>query len=230
MSIFLIDWSPIACYFYMVQTLNIMATTIEWLGNASVAVKGPGDRCYINPEEKDLGKKKLTDKSGISLIAYELKEYAGTYQDPHIIATPGEYDIGGFFVLSIRSENAPTKAPNMFVVRYERRTIAFIDGYKGEEMTDADLDTLGTIDLLILPLDEGAKDPVMDIERAVKFVNQIEPGAVIPLERQGAKGAITAFAKELGHEAKPVEELTLKQSDQLGEDETQVIILKKTGE
>lgn len=207
-----------------------MATTIEWLGDSSVALKGPGDRCYINPAEKDLGKKKLTDKSGISLLAYELTEYTGTYQDPHVIATPGEYDIGGFFVLAARSEHAPTKAPNMFVVRYERRTIGFIDGYLADEMSDTDLDTLGTIDLLIVALDEGAKEPTMSVERAVKIVNQIEPGAVIPLERAGAKGAISAFSKEIGHEASPLESLTLKQGDVLGQDETEIIVLKKTGE
>ena len=173
------------CYFK-----DTMAMTIEWLGGPSVVIKGPGDRCFLNPPAQDLGKKKLTDKGGVSLVGYPLPEYSGTYQDPHLIATPGEYDIGGFFVMAVRSELATSPSPNLFIIRYERRSIAYINSYPQEKVSDKDLDTLGSVDILILPLDDGGGGmATMDVAKAVSITNQIDPRVVIPIESARTKKA-----------------------------------------
>ncbi len=204
-----------------------MATTIEWTGGSSVAIKGPGDRCFINPPEKDLGKKRLTNKGGVSLIGYQLEQYADTYEDPHLIATPGEYDIGGFFVVATRGESTTHRAPNLFVVRYERRTIGYIDTYAADTLNDKDLETLGTIEILILPLDTDAADGGIDVAKAVRITNQIDPRIVVPIDRSGGKGtALKAFQKEMGAEGASLDSLTVKQNETLDEEDTQIVVLK----
>lgn len=203
-----------------------MATTIEWLGGESVVIKGPGDRCFINPPEKDLGKKKLTRKDGISLLSYTPTEHEVSHRNPYLIASPGEYDVGGFFVVALRSSEEPERSPNLFIVRYERRSIVYIDNYPAKELGDSDLEALGNVDVLIIPLDEGAEDATMGAEKAIRITNQIDPRLVIPVEREGGRKAVATFAKEMGSEAKPDDSLTIKQNETLDAEETEVVVLK----
>ena len=78
---------------------------------------------------------------------------------------------------------------------------------------------IGTPDILFIPVGGGN---VIDEEKAVKIINQIEPRIVIPMHYKKPDD----FLKEIGEKVQPEEKLTIKKKDLPSAEDTKVVVLK----
>lgn len=144
---------------------------------------------------------------------------AGTegHPEPFIITGPGEYEVSQVFILGM-----PTFHDSVKGEKRGKNTIYLIlaDGLRichlgdlGHLLTDKQLEELGDIDVLFIPV--GGKY-TLGPQKATEVINQVEPKIVIPMHYQVPSlkmdlAPVEKFINELGLEIKqPVNKLSLK--------------------
>ena len=144
--------------------------------------------------------------------------------DAFVIDGPGEFDVKGLFVRGIPAENSVT----IYSIRMEDIRLGFLGSLKQKELTDQQLEDLGEIDVLFVPV--GGKS-VCDAEEAVTIVNQCEPRMIVPMHyaQKDIKlplDKLDVFLKEMGStKAVPQDKLTIKKSNFAESGESEVIVL-----
>ena len=151
--------------------------------------------------------------------------------NPFILSNPGECETKGVLVTAVQGHEAEASLPAgrqvFFRIDSEYMSVAHLGNAK-KELTNKQLEILGDIDILIVPVGNG---DVYDADQAVKAVNAIDPRIVIPMwyksdNDAGAKPVsefIKAFgAKDIVEEAKTI----IKKKD-LPQEDTRVIVLTK---
>lgn len=153
----------------------------------------------------------LSDKSNPMYTAV-----SGISGDPFLINDPGEYDTKGVTVTGL-----PVKQENGFVTAFliEAEDIKILDlaHIKDFSLKEDELEALGQIDILIIPVGGGE---VMDASTASKIVNDIEPQIVIPSHY----AKVDAFVKEMGGKNEEMDKLMLKKKD-LVEENIKLVVL-----
>ncbi|HWQ99990.1 MAG TPA: MBL fold metallo-hydrolase [Candidatus Methylomirabilis sp.] len=129
---------------------------------------------------------------------FNLEPIQGT---PFVISDPGEYEVKGLFVNGVQDPKAEEGLLRPVVYRFqaEGMTLAFLGGLK-RALTEAELEALPNIDILLLPVGGGEG---MDAKTAAHAISAIEPRIVVPLSYDipGIKatlGSVDAFCKHLG--------------------------------
>lgn len=132
---------------------------------------------------------------------FNLEAVMGGEHPPFLVADPGEYEVKGVFVNGIQDPGADTGTERPVVYRFtaEGMTLAFLGGLN-RKLTDKEVELLGSIDILIVPVGGG---DYMDAKTAAAVVSAVEPRMVIPIgyDIPGIKaklGAVDPFCKELG--------------------------------
>lgn len=107
--------------------------------------------------------------------------------EPFIVATPGEFESKGIFVTGMSSNKS-------VIYRFDVEEVSFLHlgNFQEKELTQAQLDRMGTIDVLFVPIDN---------KEAQSIISQVEPRVIIPmqydLDKEGlARADIDRFAKE----------------------------------
>jgi L-ascorbate metabolism protein UlaG (beta-lactamase superfamily) len=149
---------------------------------------------------------------------------------PFIITGPGEYEAKGIYVYGIPlvKKTKEKKAP--YTTLYSFNIDDIFVGHMSEldrELTEHELDQLGRIDILLLPVgDRECLDP----KTAIEVISQIEPRIVIPMQYKlpGLKldqNPIDAFLKEYGvKDIEKVDKLKITKKE-LPAEETKIIAL-----
>lgn len=117
---------------------------------------------------------------------------------PFVIAEPGEYEVRGVFIDAIRDPRATDKVI-IHRIMTEGMSVAFL-GKINRKLTDAELERLENIDVLILPVGGGDG---MSPSLASDVISEVEPRVVVPIHYSipGIKtelGTVDAFCKHLG--------------------------------
>jgi L-ascorbate metabolism protein UlaG (beta-lactamase superfamily) len=151
-----------------------------------------------------------------------------------IINGPGEFDVKGLFVRGIAAAGDPAQKTDgfdhttIYNIRMEDLRLGFLGSLKQKELTDAQLEAMGDIDILFVP---AGGNTVCDAEQAVAITNQLEPKYVIPMHyaQAGIKiklDKLEVFLKEIGQAKKsPQDKLTTKKSALPEGDTTEVVVL-----
>ena len=158
----------------------------------------------------------ITDPATLRPREGELQEVAG----------PGEFEIGGVGILGL----AAGETTVMRIALDDVRVVAA--GRLRRQLTEDEIDSLGHVDVLVIPV--GGGDALGAIE-AAKLVNAVEPSIVVPARYGASVGGeydpVGKFAQEMGlaegtWEAQP----RLVLSGSSGEtDETRVVFLEARG-
>ncbi|TSA45908.1 hypothetical protein D4R52_01570 [bacterium] len=210
---------------------------ITWFGLSSFKISSGNLTLVTDPFSKDVGltpPRVQTDIAVISNVnnpAYNNRESLGG-DETFVVDGPGEYDVKGLFMRGIPASGDETSKTNgfdyttIYSIRMEDIKIGFLGSIKQKELTDSQLEDLGEVDILFVPVGGHG---VSSAEQAVTMVNQIEPHIVIPTHfwQKGVKmqsDKIESFLKEIGSKAAPMEKLTLKKSE-LAEKENEIIVL-----
>lgn len=170
--------------------------------------------------------------SSVPMLDPEVADYPDLRRVSHVLAGPGEYEIGDVFITGVATSHAQPKGAD------PRQNIAYACeisdvvvchlGALGSMPSQAQIEALGRVDVLLIPvgLSHGLKPG-----KAAELVSIIEPDIVIPMEYHvpGLKverEPVDRFLKEMGEANKaPVPTLRVSSSD-VGGEETRVVILE----
>lgn len=124
-----------------------------------------------------------------------------------VIDGPGEYEVGGVFILGIEG-----KGSTIYVITMDGLRLVFLGGLN-EKLNDKQIEEIDGVDILFLPV--GDKKIALEVKSAVEIVNQVEPQIIIPMAYQipGLKlelAPLDDFLKEIGQEEKaPLDKLII---------------------
>jgi L-ascorbate metabolism protein UlaG (beta-lactamase superfamily) len=152
--------------------------------------------------------------------------YGSLSGEPFLMEDPGEYDVKGVTVAGIPLKQADGYV-TVFLIECDDVKILNLTHIKDFSMKEEELEGLGDIDILLIPV---GGESVMDASTAGKVVNQIEPKIVIPSHYKipgltVEAGAIEKFIKEMGGKSETMDKLIVKKKD-LNPEETKIIILE----
>ncbi len=212
---------------------------IHYFGLSSFKIVTKDAVVITDPFDKESG---LTPPRGaadiIVLSEKSNKLYTSTSGfsgQPFLVDDPGEYDLKGVTVTGIplkqgddtTKDNKP-RYVTAELIEAEDIRILNLTHIREFNMKEDDIDSLGEIDILILPIGGNS---VMTAKDASKVVHEIEPKIVIPSHyaTDGLKlpyEKIDAFIKEMGGKSEAMEKLLIKKKDLSPEQVKIVIVLE----
>lgn len=205
---------------------------LQYFGGNCVRLSTKKAVIVVDDNLADLGQKSITKNGDIAL-------FTGAHGVPAadarlVIDQPGEYEVSDISIQGIAArahiDEPDQHRATMFKIISDDLRIAVV-GHIYPELTDDQLEALGMIDVLIIPV--GGSGYTLDGVGALKVIKKIEPKLVIPThyDEKGLTYAVpqqpleTAL-KDLAMEAREtVPKLKLKPSEFT--DTAQLVVLEK---
>ena len=196
---------------------------IFWYGESCFKIQNSDKTILIDPEApRKAGLRGPNFKSDILLLSSKDDEKEiEKKQASFLIAGPGEYEIKGVFIESIPA-GKEKKQTVIYRIVFEEVSFGFL-GLGVDCLEDEQIEKIGVIDVLFVPVSEGAEE----------IINSIEPKIVIPHSYQipGLKvkrETKEKFLKKLGKkDIKTLEKFSFNKRDLLRDsNQEEVIILE----
>jgi len=180
---------------------------ITWFGHSCFRIKGNSAVVITDPLPPDLGYRPDRQTANIVTISHFHPGHA--YLDmiegnPRIIKSPGEYEISDVLIIGIAAYHDAVKGQargktTVYVMDIDGVTVCHT-GDLGHVLNDEQIEELGNIDVLMLPV--GGVSTI-NASMAAEMVRKIEPKIVIPMHYRTEKSTreldgVDLFLKELG--------------------------------
>lgn len=206
---------------------------IQYYGANCIKLSTKKATIVIDDTLTALGAKAVTKNDDIALFTTELYP-APKATTKIVIAQPGEYEVSNVSVQGIQArshmDEQGAQTATMFKIVADDLRIAVV-GHIYPDLSGAQLEQLGTIDVLIVPA--GGNGYTLDPVGALKIVKAIEPKLVIPthyaedglpfeVPQQPRDEVVKAFGMEV---PEPVAKLKIKASEL--SDLTKLVILER---
>ncbi|MBU6447302.1 MBL fold metallo-hydrolase [Patescibacteria group bacterium] len=203
---------------------------IQYFGLSSFKLTGKDTSSIIDPFSKESG---LTPPRGSAdlVILSEKDSPLFSYTQsisgqPFMVDGPGEYDVKGHTITGVPVKDGD-RVITIYLIEIEGVKILNLAHLKKLALTEDQLDDIGEVDIMIVPI--GGKD-VMDFDEASKAVNRMEPKIVIPSCYKISGLALEfapedKFIKEMGGKVEKIDKLSIKKKD-LEEEGTKLVILE----
>jgi L-ascorbate metabolism protein UlaG (beta-lactamase superfamily) len=199
---------------------------ISYLGHSCFKLQdklGPeGVTLVTDPFDKATGFKVPNFEADIVTISHQHHDHNNAEAlrgEPFIINTPGEYDVKNVMVQGMEvfhdDKGGAERGKNIiYQIKMDDLTLAHL-GDLGHVLTDEQLEQIGDIDILFIPV--GGKYTI-DAKKAVEVVSQLEPRIVVPMHYAvaGMKSdldGVEKFIKELGVQPRQEERLKINKKD-----------------
>jgi len=152
-----------------------------------------------------------------------------------VVNGPGEYEVADILIAGVATALEPGKGPKntAYVFRFDDATVCHL-GDLASKLTNAEVEEIGNIDLLLLPVGGGS---ALDATAAAEVVAQLEPGLVVPMHYRSGEAlpdgeeqvsrldTAEAFCREMGStELSPEPKLTVTKSS--GPQELAIVLLE----
>lgn len=193
---------------------------IEYKGANCVIITAKKAKLVTDPKLSIVGLKDLSTKNAVELLTEE--RFAVSYEEDTTlsISSPGEYGVSGFDIRGVPAqrhidrEDEPMLS-TMYRVEIGDTRIGIV-GNIYEKLSEEQLERLGVVDLLIIPV--GGNGYTLDAVGAARLVRQIDPKIVIPvhyddssLKYEVPQNKLDLFVKELGAPVETVSKYKYKQ-------------------
>lgn len=191
---------------------------IEFKGGNCIAINYKKDEIVVDPKISNLGYK----DQGLHARAQVLTQssFAAAHDDRALIVDgPGEYEVHNCSIRGVpakrfsAADDAPANA-TMYRIEAEDVSLAII-GHANPKLTDEQLEALGIIDVLVVPV--GGYGYTLDAKAAVELTRKIEPKIVIPThyadpaaKYEVPQAPVEEFLKEMGGASEAATKLKLK--------------------
>jgi L-ascorbate metabolism protein UlaG (beta-lactamase superfamily) len=184
-----ISWNGLSCFEIKSKTMS----------GEAVLVVDP----YENSTGLRFPRSLEADLVAISHDQPHANNASGVQGAPFVISTPGEYEVKGVFVYGIKADRKNgeknDKKNMIFRIETEQMSLAHL-GALDRELTNAELEQLENVDILMLPVGGGR---VMDAKTASLVISQVEPRLIIPMNHatpnvKEKAASIEDFCKEVG--------------------------------
>lgn len=192
--------------------------TISFLGGSTFQLKTKQGTVLVGPVYKaEKGSLPAADIVVYAEYDQPSMSYLGTTKtpDPFVIMAPGEFEVQG---ISVFVRRVGEKAL-LSMIHAEDVSVAYFSTI-AQEPDEAMLETLGNIDVLLLPI--GGNGEMLDAKSAIKVMREVDPYYVVPMGYNGAAG-LQEFLTSYGISPPPVAQLNVTSSSM--PEETQLVVL-----
>lgn len=186
---------------------------INYKGANSVVIKSKSGVFVVDPTD-NVKVKEVSDKDVITIVtqdAFIPKEAS------FVINMPGEYEHNNTSITGISAQryiDPESKKGVMYRIIIDGMRIAVL-GHTTAPINDDDLEALGIIDVLIIPVGGGGY--TLDAKDAASITNQIGPKVVIPthfddkdIKYEVPQESIELFIKEIGANLEKADSFKIK--------------------
>ena len=193
---------------------------LTWLGHSCFRLEGKDVSLLIDPFSKEIGLRAPRIKDNLILVTHKHYDHAnleGLEGETMVIDGPGEYESRGVYVHGIpsfhdNSGGSERGLNTIYVIKLEEVTICHLGDFGQEKLDDQQLDLIGNVDVLLVPV--GGKYTI-GYKEAAAIVGQIEPKMIVPmhykipdLKIEGLDG-VDKFLKEIGLTPEKVDKLKI---------------------
>lgn len=206
---------------------------IQYYGGNCIKISTKKASLVIDDNLAELGQKSIIKDGDIALFSGPHKDVAKEVK--LLIDQPGEYEasdisLQGIAARSHTDESDKKTATVLKVIAEDIRLVAV--GHIYPELNDEQLEAIGTVDILIIPV--GGNGFTLDPDGALKVIKKIEPKIIIPTNYADKQLKYEVPALPLDEALKgltmepneTVPKLKLKASD-LASDLMQLIVLER---
>ncbi|GAB4436293.1 MAG: MBL fold metallo-hydrolase [Anaerolineae bacterium] len=208
---------------------------ITWHGLSCFRLTERGQASVVtDPFDESLGYPPLKVRADIVTVSHDapghnnVKAVRGVQRT---ITGPGEYEIGGVFVIGAAMVNPNQRkkdniVPNVvYVFDYDGLTVLHL-GDLNYVPSQSEVDQLGAVDVVLVPVGGGNG---LDSAKAAEVISLLEPSIVIPMHYKTPElnlklAPVSKFLKEMGV-TNPQEEESLKITRSQLPEQTQVVVL-----
>jgi len=192
---------------------------IEYKGGNTVVLSTKKATVVVDPKASVIGLKDIIVKDAIE-IATEARFAVSNPNARLEIEGPGEYGVADFDIKGIAAQRHLDDESSELLSTIYRIEVGDVRiGLLGniyEKLSDTQLEELGVIDILILPVGGGGY--TLDATGATSLVRQIDPKVVIPvhysdsaLKYEVPQDTLETFTKELGAPVETTAKYKVKQ-------------------
>jgi len=158
---------------------------INWLGHSCFLISGKEKTIVTDPCHPDLGYRLGEPEADIVTVSHLHPGHnyiEGVANEPKLIKSPGEYEIGGTFITGVATFHDSRKGDlrgknTIYIIEMDDITLCHL-GDLGHPLAPHLIEAIGDIAILFLPVGEVS---TMPIDTAVEIVRQLEPPIVIPM-------------------------------------------------
>lgn len=192
---------------------------IEYKGAGSVVISTKEAKVVVDPKLSLVGLKDLQTKGLVELLT---EERFGVNDEDVILTidSPGEYGVDGFDIKGIPARRHIDHDGEAMIATIYRIVVGDtrigIVGNIDKKLSDEQLEGLGVIDILILPVGGGGY--TLDAVDAAKVIRMIDPKIVMPihyadsaLRYEVPQDDLQLFIDELGAPVETVSKYKVKQ-------------------
>jgi len=188
---------------------------ITWLGHSCFLISGKEKTIITDPCHPDLGYCLGELEADIVTLSHFHPGHSyieAIANDPRLVKSPGEYEIGGTFITGVASFHDNKKGDlrgknTIYIIEMDDMTLCHL-GDLGHPLDPHSIEEIGDVDILFLPVGEVS---TISLDTAVEIVRQLEPPIVIPMHYKteaftGNLSPVDNFLNKmrvLGLEAKP---------------------------
>ncbi len=203
---------------------------IHYFGLSSFKIQTKEATVITDPFDKESGLTPPRGNADVLILGEKQNKLytavSGVSGEPFLVSDPGEYDIKGVTITGIPLLQDEGRYVTVDLIESEDIRILNLNHIREFNMKQDDLEGLGEIDILILPVGGNS---VMTAKDAAKVVNEIEPKIVIPSHYNisGLKlpyDKADGFIKEMGGKSETMDKLLLKKKD-LVPDQIKIVVL-----
>ena len=211
---------------------------ITWHGLSCFRMIDRGMASVVtDPYDASLGLPAVKLKGDIVTVSLDAPGYnyvEGVKGRRLVIQGPGEFEIGGVFVIGIlmtpKKNKKPKAKPSLLCVfDFNRLTVAHLGGLSYVP-SHSQIEDLGTVDVALIPVGGGG---ALTPSQAAEVISLIEPSIVVPMHYKTGKtdlklGSVSRFLSEMGiAKQEPIPSLKITKSGLSSEN--QVVVLQPAG-
>ncbi len=203
---------------------------IHYFGLSSFKIITKEATVITDPFDKESGLVPPRGAADIVILAEKNNKLynatSGISGEPFLISDPGEYDLKGVTVTGVPLLQDENRYVTAYLIESEDISILNLTHVREWNIKQDDLDDLGEIDILILPVGSNS---VLTPKLASQIAHDIEPKIAIPshYDTDGLKlpnEKVDVFLKNFGGKAETMDKLIIKKKD-LIQDKTQLVVL-----
>lgn len=218
---------------------------IQYLGHSCFRLRGRDGIVLTDPFDRSIGVDIGRPTAHIVTLSHGHPDHTNTaavrplQEKLFVIDGPGDYEVGGVLISGVRTYHDSKKGAELgrntvYVIHLDDVVFCHL-GDLGHELTTSQIDEIGSIDVLFIPVGGGE---TISPATATSVINQIEPRIVIPMhyampdQQQSFMSdlaPIDKFIQELGlKDVTPEEKLSITANNLPNEaEETRVVIMKR---
>lgn len=210
---------------------------ITWYGHSCFRLTERGMATVVaDPfDNKSIGYAPLRLKADIVTVSHDAPGHnhsAVVKGASHVIAGPGEFEIGGVFITGVQTDGAAAGKKGrdpvrntLYVFDYDGLTIAHL-GDLMQVPSQTEIEALGNVNVALVPVGGGGG---LNAAKAAEVISLLEPSIVVPMhyatpDVKISLESLSKFLKEMGL-AKQESQASLKVSRSSLPEETHVVVL-----